>query len=109
MIQNPKTLNWANPATALNLAGQSVAWAAATDQAAVSLVFDAAAPVQVPVAAGSTSLDLTKVASYMTLANGQHTVTVSEVTDEGIVGGASAPVTFLVGTVPAQPTAVTLS
>lgn len=109
MIQNPTTLNWANPATALNLAGQSVPWAAATDQAAVSLVFDAAAPVQVPVPPGATSLKFASVPAYMTLPNGQHTVTVSEVTDEGIVGGASAPVTFLVGTVPAAPTAVTVS
>lgn len=109
MVQNPTTLSWANPAVALNLAGQSVPWAAATDQAAVSLIFDAAAPVQVTVPPGSTSLKLPSVAAYMTLANGQHSVTVSEVTAEGIVGGASAPVTFLVGTVPAAPTAVAVS
>lgn len=109
MVQNPKTLSWVNPTTATNLAGSSVAWSPATDQSAVQLVIDGGAPVQVAVPAGSTSLSLTSVPAYMTLANGAHTITVAEVTDEGAIGGASTSVSFLVATIPAAPTAVSVA
>lgn len=109
MTQNPKTLSWTNPITATNLAGLSVPWSAATDQAAVQLTFDGGSPVVVTVPPGATSLDLTTVPNYMALPNGAHTLTVSEVTSEGALGGASSAVSFLIATIPGAPTAVTLS
>lgn len=109
MITNPKTLHWANATQGTNSAGAVVAWDPSADMAGIQVAFDGQPGISVPTSLNATSLDLTTVAPFVALAAGQHTITIADVTKEGVVGVSAPPVPFLAAVVPLAPTLVTLA
>lgn len=109
MITNPKTISWTNATQGVDQNGNTVPWSASADLAGVQISFDGAAAVSVPATTAITQLALSSIAGYSTLAAGQHTVTVAEVTKEGAVSPPSVVQTFLTAVVPLAPTSVVLA
>ncbi len=95
-IVNPKTATVTDPTTATDATGATVAWDPSTDKAGYAVSIDGAAVVDVPVAAGVNTIDLTSLAAYEALPAGAHSLTVADVTKEGVTGKQSAAVTFSV-------------
>lgn len=106
MVTNPKTISWVNAVQAVDQNGNTVAWSASADLAGVQIAFDGQAAVSVPATTAITQLALASIAGYSTLAAGQHTVTVAEVTKEGAVSPPSVSASFLIALVPLAPTTV---
>ena len=109
-MSEPHTLNWVDP-TAYDVPAGTVSPALTPDElSAVSVIIDALPAVQVPITVGQTTLDLTTLAEYATLAPGQHTVSIAVVTTGGTVGDYSTPAsTFLVDGKPLAPTGVNIA
>lgn len=107
MSVNPKTASWVNPTQATDENGATVPFDATTDLAGVEIAFDGAAAVAVPSA--TTSIDLTTLDAYMALPVGKHTLTVADVTKEGVVGQFSVAAEFQRAVVPFAPSAVVLA
>ena len=107
-MSEPHTLNWVDP-TAFDVTGAPPAPLTPADLAAVSILIDSLPEVRVPITEGQTTLDLTTLPVYATLAPGKHSLTMAVVSTGGTVGDYSTPAaTFLVDGKPAAPTAVTV-
>lgn len=109
VVTNPRKASWVNATQGTDQSGNAVAWDANSDLAAVEIKFDGQAAIDVPVAGGATSLDLTTVDAYKALPAGQHSIQLAEVTKEGAVSDFTASVPFQVAVVPLAPTSLVLA
>lgn len=106
---NPSTATWVNAAFAVDQNGNQVAWSPAADMAGVQIGFDGAPAISVPNSAGITSLNLKTISAYQSLAPGSHTMTIADVTKEGIVGSAATSNPFSIAVVPVAPSNLALA
>lgn len=101
----PHTLNWVNPVT--NTDG--TAYDNVNENAGYTLSIDGTGEVSIPLQ-WSTSFDMATLASWNTMAVGDHTASLAVVTKEGVTGAFSTPVTFHLNAVtPTAPTDVTVA
>lgn len=101
-MANPHVLSWVNPT--LNTDGTAYAQ---TSNAGYELSLDGTAAVAVPLA-WATSFDMSTLAAFDALKSGTHTVTLANVTTAGIVGVASAPLSFSIAATPDAPTGLAI-
>lgn len=102
-MSNPHTLSWTNPTTATDGSAYNQAM-----NAGYQVSLDGQAEVSIPMAWG-TSFDLSTLAAFEALKSGTHTATLANVTTSGIVGVASAPVSFSLAPVPSAPTGLAIN
>lgn len=105
---NPHSVSWTDPVTATDQNGNPVPWSNA-DRAGISIKFDGAAVVSVPLGIGVQSFDLTQLAAYQALPVGEHILALAVVTKEGITGSFASDVPFLTAVVPTAPTSVAVA
>ena len=108
MLTNPKHITWVNPLTGTDQNGNVITWNPQTDMKGIELQFDGGTPIEVD-CGFVTSYDMSQLAQYKALPAGQHTVDMCILTDEGVLSGFSASVTFLIAVVPLAPTNVALA
>lgn len=108
MVTNPKHLSWTNPTQAVDQNGKTVAFDPATDMKGVEVQFDNVGAVEIDTGV-VTTLDMTTLDAYKALPSGTHKVDLAILTNEGVLGGFSTSVTFLVGFTPLAPTDVVVA